>query len=71
MEYAVSSSILDSLEKVIYDSNLELLELIHDKFLSDLDFSELKNILDGIKKKKFKTVKNIPLETLNNIENTI
>jgi predicted transcriptional regulator len=71
MEYTVSSSILDSLEEVIYDSNLELLELVHEKFLSDLDFSELKNILDGIKKKKFKTVKNIPHETLNKIENNI
>ena len=71
MEYTVSSNILDSLEKVIYDSNLELLKLIHEKFLSDLDFSELQNILDGIKKKKFKTVKNIPPEMLDNIENNI
>ena len=71
MEYTVSSSILDSLEKVIYDSNLELLKLVHEKFLSGLDFSELKNILDGIKKKNFKTIKDIPPDILNNVENSI
>ena len=49
MDFAVSSKTLDCLEKVIYDSHIKLLEKIHEKYLSDLDFEELKKILDGDK----------------------
>ena len=47
MDFAVSSKTLDCLEKVIYNSHIKLLEKVHQKYLSDLDFEELKNILDG------------------------
>ena len=49
MDFAVSSKTLDCLEKVIYNSHIKLLEKIHQKYLSDLDFEELKKILDGEK----------------------
>lgn len=54
MDYYVSSQTLDCLEEVIYEINLELLKKVHKKFLSQLDFQELVNILEGTKKKKFK-----------------
>lgn len=53
MDYAISSPTLDCLEKTIYQTNLELLKEVHRKFLSDLDFEELKIILDNKNKKKF------------------
>ena len=53
MEFYISEATLESLDKTIYDINLELLKQIHQKFLKDLDFEELKKILDGSKKKKF------------------
>lgn len=49
MDFAVSSKTLDCLEKVIYDSHIKLLEQVHQKYLSDLEFEELKKILDGNK----------------------
>ena len=52
MDYNVSNKTLDCLKDVIYEINLELLQVIHEKYLSDIDFSELKLILDGIQKKK-------------------
>ena len=53
MDFSVSNKTLTHLEDVIYSCNLELLKEIHEKFLSDVDFKELQNILDGKKKKKF------------------
>lgn len=53
MDFAVSSKTLDCLEKVIYESHIKLLEKVHEKYLSDLEFSELKKILDGEKGIKF------------------
>jgi|TARA_B100000902_G_scaffold344914_1_gene350600 hypothetical protein len=53
MDFVVSSKTLNTFEKVIYETNLELLREVHTKFLSELDFEELKSILDGKKKKKF------------------
>lgn len=53
MDFSVSTKTLQHLEDVIYNCNLELLKEVHDKFLSDIDFQELQNILDGKKKKKF------------------
>lgn len=53
MDFSVSSQTLSCLEEVIYEINIELLKEVHKKFLSDLDFSELKVILDNKKKKKF------------------
>lgn len=53
MDFSVSTKTLKHLEDVIYNCNLELLKEVHDKFLSDIDFQELQNILDGKKKKKF------------------
>jgi len=58
MDFSVSSQTLSCLEEVIYEINMELLEEVHKKFLSDLDFSELKAILDNKKKKKFIVKKN-------------
>ncbi len=58
MDYAISSHTLDSLEKTIYQTNLELLKEVHRKFLSDLDFEELEIILNNKKKKKFVIKKN-------------
>ena len=68
MEYKVSSDILDSLQDVIYESNIELLKLVHKIFLKDLDFSELKDILDGIKKKTFTTIKDLPSDVEDNLD---
>ena len=51
MDFYVSSETLNCLEEIIYESNLELLKKVHKKFLSKLDFEELLNILNGVKKK--------------------
>ena len=53
MDFVVSSRTLNVFEDIIYETNLELIKEIHAKFLSDLDFEELKIILDGKKKKQF------------------
>tara|TARA_Y100000389_G_C16977778_1_gene278775 strand:- start:267 stop:461 length:195 start_codon:yes stop_codon:yes gene_type:complete len=53
MDFTVSSNTLSCLEETIYEINLELLKEVHQKFLSDLDFSELETILENRKKKKF------------------
>lgn len=53
MDFTVSETTLQALEETIYDINLELLKEVHTKFLGNLDFQELQNILDGKKKKKF------------------
>ena len=53
MDYYISQNTLNSLEKVIYDVNIKLLKEVHKKYLKDLDFEELKIILDGITKKTY------------------
>tara|TARA_Y100000591_G_C21269355_1_gene422007 strand:- start:241 stop:435 length:195 start_codon:yes stop_codon:yes gene_type:complete len=53
MDYYVAQSTLTSLEKVIYDVNIKVLKEVHKKFLKDLDFEELKNILDNVSKATF------------------
>ena len=53
MDYYVAKSTLTSLEKVIYDVNIKVLKEVHKKFLKDLDFGELKNILDDVSKSTF------------------
>tara|TARA_Y100001936_G_C15668652_1_gene455001 strand:- start:268 stop:462 length:195 start_codon:yes stop_codon:yes gene_type:complete len=53
MDYYVAQSTLTSLEKVIYDVNIKVLKEVHKKFLKDLDFDELKNILDNVSKATF------------------
>ena len=53
MDFVVASKTLSVFEDIIYETNLELIKEIHAKFLSDLDFEELKTILDGRKKKQF------------------
>ena len=54
MDFYVSSETLDCLKEVIYEINLELLEKVHKKFLSQLDFGELRYILDNHIKTKVK-----------------
>ena len=53
MDFVVSSKTLNTFEKIIYDTNIELLKEVHKKYLPELEFEELKNIVDGKKKKKF------------------
>ena len=53
MDYYIAKSTLTSLEKVIYDVNIKVLKEVHKKFLKDLDFEELKYILDNISKPTF------------------
>jgi hypothetical protein len=53
MDYYISQNTLDSLEKVVYDINIKLLQEVHKKYLKDLDFEELKLILDGVVKKTY------------------
>ena len=53
MDYYIAQSTLTSIEKVIYDVNIKVLKEVHKKFLKDLDFSELKNILDNVSKTTF------------------
>jgi hypothetical protein len=53
MEFVISSKTLDSLEEVVRDSHIKLLEKVHKKFLSDLDFEELIKMVDGDKKIEF------------------
>jgi len=53
MDYYIAKETLSSLEKVIYDINIKVLLEVHKKYLKDLDFKELKNILDGITKKTY------------------
>lgn len=54
MDFYVSTETLDCLEEVIYDINIKLLQEVHKKYLTKLDFQELVYILEGFKKKKFK-----------------
>ena len=53
MDYYVSKDTLDCFEKVVYDINIKLLKEVHKKYLKDLDFEELKNILTGLEKKTY------------------
>ena len=53
MDFYISKNTLDCFEKVVYDINIKLLQEVHKKFLKDLDFEELKIILDGITKKNY------------------
>ena len=53
MDYYVSKDTLDCFEKVVYDINIKLLKEVHKKYLKDLDFEELKHILDGVTKKNY------------------
>jgi hypothetical protein len=53
MDYYISKDTLGGLEKIVYDINIKLLKEVHKKFLKDLDFEELQNILDGLTKKTF------------------
>jgi hypothetical protein len=53
MDYYIAQNTLNSLEKVIYDINIKLLKEVHKKYLKDLDFEELKVILDGVTKKTY------------------
>ena len=53
MDISISKNTLDIFEEVVDDIVLKCLQEVHEKFLSDLDFSELENIRKQIKKKKF------------------
>lgn len=53
MDYYISKETLSCFEQVVYDINIKLLKEIHKKYLRDLDFEELKIILDGISKKTY------------------
>ena len=53
MDYYVSRETLDCFEEVVYEINIKLIQEIHKKFLKDLDFEELKKVLDGIKNKTY------------------
>ena len=50
MDYYVAQSTLKSLEQVIYDINIKVLKEVHKKYLKDLDFENLKEILDNVSK---------------------
>ena len=52
MDFVVSSKTLNTFEKIIYDTNIELLKEVHKKYLPELDFEELKNIVDGKKEEE-------------------
>ena len=60
MDISISKNTLDVLEEVVDDIVLKCLHEVHDKFLSDLDFSELEKIRKQIKKKKFILKKTTP-----------
>ena len=53
MDISISKNTLDMLEEVVDDIVLKCLQEVHEKFLSDLDFSELEKIRKQFKKKKF------------------
>ena len=53
MDISISKNTLDIFEEVVDDIVLKCLQEVHEKFLSDLDFSELEKIRKQIKKKKF------------------
>ena len=53
MDYFVSTETLNCFEEVVYEINIKLLKEVHKKYLKDLDFEELKSILDGVKKKTY------------------
>jgi hypothetical protein len=50
MDYYIAQSTLTSLEQVIYDINIKVLKEVHKKYLKDLDFENLKEILDNVSK---------------------
>ena len=53
MDYYIAQSTLKSLEQVIYDINIKVLREVHKKYLKDLDFENLKEILDNVSKIKY------------------
>lgn len=53
MDICISKQTLSMLEEVMDDVVLKCLQEVHQKFLSDLDFSELESIRKKLKKKKF------------------
>jgi len=53
MDYYIAQSTLKSLEQVIYDINIKVLKEVHKKYLKDLDFENLKEILDNVSKIKY------------------
>lgn len=53
MDICISKQTLVMLEEVMDDVVLKCLQEVHQKFLSDLDFSELESIRKNLKKKKF------------------
>ena len=53
MDICISKQTLSMLEEVMDDVVLKCLREVHEKFLSDLDFSELESIRKKLKKKKF------------------
>ena len=70
MDFTVSSNTLSCLEETIYEINLELLKEVHQKFLSDLDFSELETILENRKKKNL-FLKKLVLRKKNKLKNKL
>ena len=63
MDISISKQTLSMLEEVMDDVVLKCLQEVHQKFLSDLDFSELESIRKKLKKKKFILKKSDPEET--------
>ena len=53
MDYYIAQSTLKSLGQVIYDINIKVLKEVHKKYLKDLDFENLKEILDNVSKIKY------------------
>ena len=60
MDISISKQTLMMLEEVMDDVVLKCLQEVHQKFLSDLDFSELESIRNKLKKKKFILKKSAP-----------
>ena len=63
MDFSISKETLSMLEEVMDEVVLKCLQEVHQKFLSDLDFSELESIRKKLKKKKFILKKSDPEET--------
>ena len=53
MDISISKNTLDVLEEVVDDIVLKCLQEVHEKFLSDLDFSELEKIRKQFNPSKF------------------
>ena len=68
MDISISKQTLSMLEEVMDDVVLKCLQEVHQKFLSDLDFSEFESIRKKVEKKKNLFLKKVTQKKQNHLK---